>query len=271
VNESCLDVIFERRGVELFEDREIPKEDLDKVLHAALQAPGVGGVPTSGYRGAKPLSIIVVKEKERREQLNQLLCDGKRRVIEEAPVSLVFCVDAHRLNRWARLRGGVPHFTGIGVLWVALRAVYTAAQTSVIAGDALGLGSQYIQEIAWAPHTTLQFFKLPKQVMPVAMIVLGYPAKRPNIAPTLPIDIVAHDEVYRDPPDDELLEGYAAKEQFFQEWRGSLPEGSEARKVMDSNGIETLAQYMSLLVYTSRFYNWRDDVIRTNLSYADFE
>jgi len=271
VKGSCLDIIFDRRSIARFKTDAVPQDVLDKVLAAALRTPAPGGALTGGYRGSQPLSIIVVRDGERRAQLNEMLCEGRRECIETAPVSLVFCVDTHRMNRWAKLLGGAPHFKGAGVLWVSLRAVYTAAQTAVIAAESLGLGSQFIQEIVWQPYSTLSFFQLPPQVLPVAMLVVGYPQERPSLAPSLPLASVVHDEVYRDPPDDELVASFDEKEEYFQEWLASLPADSPLRARIEANGIENLAQYVSLLTYTDSFYKWRDDVVRSNVVLSELE
>ncbi len=271
MKDNCLDIIFDRRVVEHFKDDDVPKDVLDKVLRAALKAPRVGGRVTGGFRGFQPISIIVVRDRARRAQLNEMLCEGKRECIETAPVSLVFCADTHRVNRWAELNGGLPHFHGIGVLWVAMRAVYTAAQCAVIAAESLGLGTQYIQEIVWQPYSTLDFFNLPSRVLPVAMLILGYPKERPRLAPSLPLEAIAHEETYRDPSDDGLLASFGELEEYFQEWAKSLPEDSLHRKRMEASGIKNLAQYVSLLTYTESFYKWRDDVVKSNLTLSEFE
>jgi nitroreductase len=268
---SCLDVMLDRRSIVKFKEDDVPQEVLDKVLQAALRASGPGGTLRGGYRGMQPYSIIQVRNRERRAQLNDLLCEGRRACIETAPVSLVFCVDTHRMNRWSALQGGAPHFTGIGVLWVALRGVYAAAQNAVIAAESLGLGSQYIQEIVWQPYTTLSFFNLPVQVLPTAMLILGYPEERPPLAPSLPLEAIVHEEVYHDPTDEETVKYFAEKEQYFQDWLGSLPEDSVIRKHIREKGVTTLAQWVSLLTYTESFYNWRDDTVRTNLRLSELE
>jgi nitroreductase len=268
---GCLEVINDRRSILNFADKDVPKEVLDDILKAALRAPAPGGTLTGGYRGAHPISIIVVRDARRRGQLNEMLCEGRKMCIEEAPVSLVLCVDTHRMNRWAALGGGIPHFSGLGILWVSLRAVYTAAQNAVIAAESLGLGTQYIQEILWQPYSTLEFFELPKQVLPVAMIILGYPVDRPPLAPTVPLEAVVHNETYKDPGDDQLVAYFADKESYFQEWLRSLPADSRARKRIEARGVKTLAQYVSLLTYTESFYKWRDDVVRSNIVLSELD
>jgi nitroreductase len=271
VSESCLDTILDRRSIVEFKEDDVPQDVLDKVTRAALRASGPGGTLRGGYRGSQPLSIIEVRSRDRRRQLNELLCEGRRKCIETAPVALIFCADTHRMNRWAALNGGVPHFRGIGVLWVALRGVYTAAQNAVIAAESLGLGSQYVQEIVWQPYKTLDFFQLPPQVLPVAMLLIGYPAERPPLAPSLPLEAVVHKEVYRDPDDDELLSYFAAKEKYFQDWMASLPEDNTIKQHAEAKGISNLAQWVSLMSYTESFYKWRDDIVRTNLHLSELE
>ncbi|MFH1502227.1 MAG: nitroreductase family protein [Candidatus Eisenbacteria bacterium] len=271
MSNDCLKTILDRRSVLHFKDDDVPQDVLDQVLMAAVRAPSPGGSLTTGYRGMQAFSVIVVRGRERRAALNELLCDGKKQCIEEAPVSLVFCVDLHRINRWAELQGGVPHFRGIGVLWVALRGTYAAAQNAVIAAYSLGLGAQYIQEILWQPYETLQYFKLPKRVLPVAMLTVGYPAELPELAPALPLEAVVHEETYRNPDDATLLKYFGEKEEFFQKWLESLPKDSKQRQSIEARGVTNLAQYVSLMTYTDSFYRWRDDVVRSNLAMSDLE
>ena len=271
MSKSCMDVILDRRSIVEFKDDDVPQDVLDEVTRAALRASGPGGTLRGGYRGAQPYSIIEVRDKDRRRQLNELLCEGRRACIEIAPVSLIFCVDTHRMNRWAALSGGVPHFRGIGVLWVALRGVYTASQNAVIAAEAPGWVSKSVKEIVWKPHKTLDFFQLPPQVLPVAMLLVGYPAERPPLAPSLPLEAVVHKEVYRDPDDDELLSYFAEKEKYFQDWLQSLPEDGKLRQHVEGQGISNLAQWVSLMSYTESFYKWRDDIVRTNLHLSELE
>lgn len=271
MKENCLDTLYDRRSVFRFTDQDVPRDELDAVLRAALRAPAPGGNLSGGYRGSHPFSIIVVRHRARRVRLNQMLCEGRKKSIEKAPVSLVFCVDTHRMNRWAELQGGVPHFRGIGVLWIALKATYTAAQNAVIAAESLGLGTQYVQEIAWQPYETFQFFELPTGVLPVAMVLVGYPAERPPLAPSLPLEAVVHEETYRDPDDAELLRHFEEKEEYFREWVESLPDDSRSRRLLEEKGVENLAQWVSLLAYSDSFYRWRDDVVRTNITLSELD
>ncbi len=273
MSNGCLDAIMDRRSILHFKEQEVPQEVLDQVLMAAVRAPSPGGSLTTGYRGMHAFSVIVVRDRERRAELNKMLCEGKKECLEKAPVSLVFCVDLNRVNRWAELEGGIPHFKGIGVLWVALRGTYCAAENALIAAYSLGLGAQYVQEIVWQPYETLQFFKLPKRVLPVAMLVMGYPdeEKLPPPAPVPPLEAIVYDEVYYNATDQELVSYFEPKEKFYQEWFKSLPEDSRQRQSIEARDIKNLAQFVSLSTYTDSFYKWRDDVVRSNLAMSELE
>jgi hypothetical protein len=103
------------------------------------------------------------------------------------------------------------------------------------------------------------------------MLIMGYPEERPPLAPSLPVEAVVHKEVYRDPSDEELLDYFAEKEKYFQDWLASLPADSKRRQHIEAKGVKTLAQWVSLLTYTESFYKWRDDAVRTNLHLSELE
>jgi FMN reductase (NADPH) len=271
MTEWSLDFISGRRSVLKFDDRDIEQEKLDRILYAALRAPAPGDVPWGGFRGIQPYSIIVVRDRARRSQLNAMLAEGHETCIEDAPVSLVFCVDIHRLNRWAELRGGIPHYRGIGILWVALRGTFCAAQNALMAAYSLGLGGQYIQEIAWQPYETLNLLSLPEQVLPVAMIIVGYAAERPRVAPSLPLEAVVHYEKYSDPDDKRLLSYYKENEDYFNDWLSWLPADSRIRGHIEEAGAANLAQWLTMVAYTDGFFRWRDDVLSSNLTRAGLQ
>ncbi len=103
------------------------------------------------------------------------------------------------------------------------------------------------------------------------MLIVGYPAERPPLAPSLPLEAVVHHETYKDPTNEELLRYFQALEEYFQEWYRSLPPTSKVRKHLEASGVKTLAQYVSLITYTESFYKWRDDMVRTNLTVSELE
>ena len=86
-----MDLLLGRASCRNYSDREIPPDVLSRVLEAGIHAPTAGNL--------QPYSIIKVKKKRTKEILAEL-CGGQNFVMR-APLNLVFCIDWHRLQRWA--------------------------------------------------------------------------------------------------------------------------------------------------------------------------
>ena len=78
--------------------------------------------------------------------------------------------------------------------WVGFQDVIILAQSIETAANSVGIGSCYI-------GTTLNFmkeiqeqFKLPKGVVPIVLLPMGYIDQEPRIANKLDLDIVFHDD-----------------------------------------------------------------------------
>jgi nitroreductase len=112
-----------RRSVRNFKDDDVPGDVVEKLLAAANNAPTGGNM--------QPLSIIVVREAERRARLGEMV--GSQPWVKNAPLSMIFCLDFRRLKRWAELAGvtfrgneALSHFL------IGYADVMCAAQTVVI-------------------------------------------------------------------------------------------------------------------------------------------
>jgi len=90
---KTIELLYERASCRSFGEEPIPDETLDVVLAAAAHAATGGNL--------QPYSIIKVLDSEVRQRL-MALC-GDQPFIGQAPVSLVFCIDFRRLERWAAL------------------------------------------------------------------------------------------------------------------------------------------------------------------------
>jgi len=170
---------------------------LDAGLHAAT-----GG-------NLQPYSIIKI-EKASVRRLFTACC--RQPFMARAPVHLLFCIDFHRLARWARLEhapftahDSFYHF------WIAFQDTIICAQSICTAADALGLGSVYVGTIMQYVHVARRELRLPRHVIPVVLLCLGYRKSAPVSKPKLDASIIVHAETYRDPPNKELLAAFAAK------------------------------------------------------------
>jgi len=199
---KTIELLYERASCRSLGEEPIPDETLDVVLAAAAHAATGGNL--------QPYSIIKVLDSEVRQRL-MALC-GDQPFIGQAPVSLVFCIDFRRLERWAALekapfsaRRAFRHF------WISFQDVVICAQTVCTAANAMGLGAVYVGTVLECLEELRDLLKLPKGVFPVVMVCLGYPRGQLVPKQKLGVDVVVHDEVYREMTDEELLRAYDEK------------------------------------------------------------
>jgi nitroreductase len=216
-------LLHERGSCRDFTDKEIPHEVLDAVLEAGTHAPTGGNL--------QPYSIIKIMKKDTRERLAEL-CG--QRFIGEAPVVILFCIDLHRLDRWAELE--VAPFTATSSFrhfWVSFQDTIICAQSICTAADSMGLGSVYIGTALEIFRELKEMLRLPDGVFPVVLLCMGYPKTRIMPRKKLGVGVVVHDEEYCDLGDRQLLEAYDEK------YHGS---GDDRRVKITEERLETISR-----------------------------
>lgn len=208
---ETLRLLMARASCRSFSGRKIPPEVLRQVLSAGTQAPSGGNL--------QPYSIIKIENDETLQKLVGL-CGGQK-VIGRAPLALLFSIDWNLVERWARLQdapcacaASFRHF------WISFQDTAICAQSVCTAADAVELGSVYIGSVLNSFHELRDMFQLPDKVFPVVLLLLGYPRARPPRQRRLPLELVVHDERYRDPSDEELQAAFAEK----YPWKKALSE-----------------------------------------------
>lgn len=194
-------LLFERASCRSFSERSVPGDALRMVLEAGTHAPTAGNL--------QPYSIIKIENPETSRRLAEL-CGQK--FIGEAPVNLIFCIDLHRLERWAELE--TAPFTATSSFrhfWVSFQDTVMCAQNICTAADAMGLGSVYIGTVLEAFPKLREMLQLPKGVFPVILLCLGYPKMKTAPRKKLGTDTIVHDEKYREIEDSKLLRAFNEK------------------------------------------------------------
>ena len=191
-------LLLERASCRNFKKKEIPEEIMNVVLDAGVHAPTGGNL--------QPYSIIMIQSQETRNRLAEMCA---QRFIADAPVNLIFCIDWHRLERWARLehapftaRNSFRHF------WISFQDTVISAQNICTAADALGLGSVYIGTIMDFMPEIRDICALPKGVLPVVLLCLGYPESSLLVRRKLGREVVVHGEQYQEIDDADLKEAF---------------------------------------------------------------
>lgn len=202
-----LELLTKRGSCRVFRDGKVPRAVTEKLLEAGMRAPTGGNL--------QPYSVITIERPAAVKELARL-CGQK--FLEKAPLHFLFCVDLHRQKRWARLlKAPYSADRALRPFWIAFQDTVICAQSVCVAADALGLGSVYIGPVFDRMAAFRRLCRLPKGVVPVVSLAVGYPAARPPQRRRLPPEAVAHREVYRQMSDRELLAAYGAKYQGVQE------------------------------------------------------
>ncbi len=204
--DPTISLLMERASCRAFRTKRIPPRVMRAILDCGAHAATGGNL--------QPYSVIVI---ERAAVNKKLAAMCRQPFIGQAPANLLFCIDAHRLERWAKLmnapytaRSAFRHF------WISFQDTIIAAQNICTAADALGLGSCYIGTIVEFLPALKRMFNLPTGVLPVVLLTIGYPAKRQQPRRKLGPGVVAHHERYHELSDAALLKAFEGKHPGFK-------------------------------------------------------
>ena len=228
------DILLNRRTIRKYTSEKVDDTILDELLTA--------GCRTSTTGNMQVYSIIITRDESIKKKLSPLHFNQK--MVTDAPVLLTFCADFNRFSKWCLLRKAVPVYDNFLSFMTAAIDALLAAQTLCVAAEARGLGICYLGTTTYMAHKIIEVLKLPKGVVPVTTITLGWPAELPDQVDRLPLDAVIHNEVYRDYGDEEIERYYSEKENR-----------SDSRQFIKENNKETLAQ-----VFTDIRYKKDDNV-----------
>jgi len=162
-----------------------------------------------------------------------------------APLILTFCADFNRFNKWCSMRKAIPGFDNFLSFFTAAIDALLSAQNCALEAEAHGLGICYLGTTTYNAVEIIELLELPKAVVPVTTLVVGYPADTPNLTDRLPVEAVVHNEKYRDYLPSDIDRLYAGKEAL------NLTAG-----LLEENNLETLAQ-----IFTEKRYTKKDNVI----------
>ena len=147
-----------RRSVRSYQEKEVEKEKLNKVLEAARLAPSASN--------RQEWKFIVVKDKETKEKL--AIAASDQTFIAEAPIILVACATESQ----SIMLCGQPRYTvdvSIAMSFIILQA------------RELGLGTCWIG--AFEEPSVKEILGIPNHIRVVAITPLGYPAQDPPAKP----------------------------------------------------------------------------------------
>jgi nitroreductase len=155
---DVFEAISGRRSIRTLKSTALPEAALNRILDAARLAPSAGNV--------QPYCFVVAKEASTRKLLSEAAY--KQRVLQEAPVVIVVCVDEKAASSAYGIRGKT---------FYCVQDSAAATQNMLLAAYALGLGTCWVG--AFKEEQVQAAIKAPSHVKPVALIPVGYPNESP--------------------------------------------------------------------------------------------
>lgn len=188
-----IDLLRQHRSIRRYTSQSITEQQREAILTAAQSA------STSSLLQCS--SLVRVTDTKTRRTLAHLA--GEQPWVEQAAEFWVFCADFNRHQQIApNAELGLAEQLLLGCVDTAL-----LAQNAMIAAQSLGLGGVFIGGLRNQPHQVSELLGLPKFVLPLFGLCLGWPADQPELKPRLPLSLLVHENRYQ-PVDKHLLAEY---------------------------------------------------------------
>lgn len=205
-----IDLLRSHRSIRHFTDESISDAQREAIIAAAQ------GTSSSSF--LQCTTIIRITDQSLRESLVTL--SGGQKHVAQAAEFWVFCADFNRhLQVCPDAQLGLAEQLLLGVVDTAMMA-----QNALTAAESLGLGGVFIGGLRNNIEPVTELLTLPKHVLPLFGLCLGWPADNPDIKPRLPATLVVHENHYQ-PLDQDVLSQY--DEQLAQYY---LTRGSNTRR-----------------------------------------
>ncbi len=237
------DYFSTRRTIRQYTDKKIDSQLLNDLLLAASHAPTTGNMQL--------YSVIITEDEEMKKRLSPTHFNQPS--VMSAAAVLTFCADFNRFVKWCEARGAKPGYDNFQAWVWAVEDTIIFAQQFVTIAEMNGLGTCYLGTTTYNAPEISDILELPKRVVPVATVTVGYPANEGQLSDRLPIEAIVHNETYKDYDNERINAVYEEKE--------ALP---ESEIFIKENGKETLAQ-----VFTDVRYKLADNEHFSKV-FADF-
>lgn len=223
-----MESIRNRRTIRKYKSQDIPEELLNSLLEEASRASTMGNMQL--------YSAVITRSEEMKSKLAPM--HFNQPMVTGAPVVVTFCADFNRFSLWCKQRKAEPGYDNFLSFINALSDALLFTQNFCTLAEDAGLGICYLGTTIYNPAPIIELLKLPRLVIPVATITVGYPDELPVQPDRLPLRGIIHNEVYKQYSEKDIDDIYSYKE--------SLPEN---KNFVEINHTETLAQIFTDIRY----------------------
>jgi coenzyme F420-0:L-glutamate ligase/coenzyme F420-1:gamma-L-glutamate ligase len=189
-----LNFIRSRRSIRYFSPEAVSQDVLEQILETAACAPSA--------HNRQPWRFVIVHSNEAKIKLADdmgaafrldLLADGlsetqadaqvqrSRKRILEAPVVAILCLDRTEMDVYPDTKRRTAEHM------MAVQSVALAGGTFLLAAHAEGLGGVWVCAPLFAPQAVQHALETPPDWEPQGMLLIGYPAKIPEVRPRKPV------------------------------------------------------------------------------------
>lgn len=229
-----------RRTIRKYTTQDIPDALLNELLEVAARASNTGNMQL--------YSVVITRDKANKEKLAP--AHFNQPMITAAPVVLTVCADANRFVKWAELRDAVAGFDNFQTFIASTIDAMLFAQSFCTAAEEKGLGICYLGTTAYNADKIIDALSLPRLVVPIVTVTVGYPDGMPEQVERLPLGAVVHQEVYTDYTSASIDALYHDKEEL-----------EVNKQFVRENDKKTLAQVFTDVRYTKANNEYFSDVL----------
>lgn len=226
---SLTNLLNQRASVREYSKRKVSDKLLNTLLESAARTQTMGNLQL--------YSVVVTREKEMKERLapahfNQPMVTG-------CQVVLTICADFNRTTEWCLNRNAAPGYDNFLSFMNAATDALLYTQTFSCLAEEAGLGVCFLGTTLYNASAICDILQLPKLVVPVATLTVGWPANPPKLSDRLPLTSFIHKEKYEQYTSESIDKYYSERE--------NLPENKHFTEI---NSKETLAQVFTDIRYT---------------------
>jgi nitroreductase len=218
---KLLNLFLSRKSIRRFSSKPVREVDVRKIVEVGQRAPTACNLQT--------YSVVWVRDAKFREKI--LDACGISSPIGNAPVVFVICADVRRLGKVLDYLGYdhcFKHGYGYLIKMMSIMDASFMAENMTMATESLGLGSVFVGS-AFANDEVIKTLKLPRGVLPLTLLCVGYPKEQPPTRPRWSLSSVLHIDHYRDPTEHEMeaffkhMDDKLRKEGYYQKYGNRGP------------------------------------------------
>ena len=228
-----------RRTIRKYTTQDIPDALLNELLEVAVRASNTGNMQL--------YSVVITRDRANKEKLAP--AHFNQPMITAAPVVLPL----QPMPNWlvmGELRDAVAGFDNFQTFIASTIDAMLFAQSFCTAAEEKGLGICYLGTTAYNADKIIDALSLPRLVVPIVTVTVGYPDGMPEQVERLPLGAVVHQEVYTDYTPASIDALYHDKEEL-----------EVNKQFVRENDKETLAQVFTDVRYTKANNEYFSDVL----------